>query len=112
MGCMWMLALMPIMCFYKFDPNGQENVHDMSGEIVAVGQYEFNFKVPAEHPQGTYWYHPHKHGATDLQVANGMAGAIIVQDTSNTFQDYAEQVLIIQRISDTLPGAPTLGRYY
>jgi len=89
--------------FLVLYPNGQEDVHDMPGEIVAIGQYEFNFTVPLDHPQGTYWYHPHKHGATDLQVANGMAGAIIVQDTGNTFQDYADQILVIQRITETLP---------
>lgn len=89
--------------FLVLYPNGQEDVHDMPGEIVAIGQYAFNFTVPEDHPQGTYWYHPHKHGATDLQVANGMAGAIIVQDTTDTFEDYTDQVLIIQRINETLP---------
>ncbi|MFV2064076.1 MAG: hypothetical protein ACC726_11280, partial [Chloroflexota bacterium] len=26
------------------------------------------------HPPGTHWYHPHSHGATQNQVASGMAG--------------------------------------
>ncbi len=29
--------------------------------------------------RGTYWYHPHHHGSADVQVASGMAGAIIVE---------------------------------
>ena len=29
---------------------------------------------------GTHWYHAHKHGATALNVSNGMAGAFIVED--------------------------------
>lgn len=29
---------------------------------------------------GTHWYHAHKHGSTALNVANGMAGAFIIED--------------------------------
>ena len=29
--------------------------------------------------EGTFWYHPHKHGSTALQVGNGLAGAIIIE---------------------------------
>lgn len=31
-----------------------------------------------DHFAGTYWYHPHLHGGVAYQVANGMAGALIV----------------------------------
>ena len=40
-------------------------------------QYEYN--VPADHPAGTFWYHPHLHGSTALQVSSGMSGAIIIR---------------------------------
>jgi FtsP/CotA-like multicopper oxidase with cupredoxin domain len=40
-------------------------------------QYEYN--VPEDHPSGTFWYHPHRHGSTALQVGSGMAGALIVR---------------------------------
>ncbi len=40
-------------------------------------QYEYN--IPADHPAGTFWYHPHRHGSTALQVGSGMAGALIVR---------------------------------
>ncbi|HEY0043830.1 MAG TPA: multicopper oxidase family protein [Allosphingosinicella sp.] len=39
--------------------------------------YEYN--VPDDHPAGTFWYHPHRHGSTALQVSSGMAGALIVR---------------------------------
>jgi FtsP/CotA-like multicopper oxidase with cupredoxin domain len=42
-------------------------------------QYEYN--IPPDHPAGTYWYHTHRHGSTALQVASGMAGALIVRGT-------------------------------
>lgn len=31
---------------------------------------------------GTYWYHPHGAGKTDLQVSKGLAGMIIVKDSN------------------------------
>jgi L-ascorbate oxidase len=40
-------------------------------------QYEYN--VPPDHPAGTFWYHTHRHGSTALQVASGMAGALIIR---------------------------------
>ncbi|KJV10276.1 L-ascorbate oxidase, partial [Elstera litoralis] len=40
-------------------------------------QYEYN--IPADHPAGTFWYHPHRHGSTALQVSSGMAGALILK---------------------------------
>ena len=40
-------------------------------------QYEFD--IGKDHPAGTFWYHPHRHGSTALQVASGMSGALIVE---------------------------------
>lgn len=40
-------------------------------------QYEYN--IPSDHPAGTFWYHTHRHGSTAMQVASGMAGALIVR---------------------------------
>lgn len=76
-------------------------------------QYEYN--VPEDHPAGTFWYHPHKHGSTAMQVGSGMAGALVIKgerpptDLSNgdldtllqpvlANADYADQVMLIQQI--------------
>jgi FtsP/CotA-like multicopper oxidase with cupredoxin domain/peroxiredoxin len=37
-----------------------------------------DFQLPVTHTAGTFWYHAHRHGAVAYQVANGMAGALIV----------------------------------
>lgn len=42
-------------------------------------QYEYN--IPVDHPAGTFWYHPHLHGSTALQVSSGMAGPLIIRGT-------------------------------
>lgn len=41
--------------------------------------FEYEYKLPKNHPPGLYWYHPHVHPFVGDQVGDGMAGAIIVQ---------------------------------
>jgi len=40
---------------------------------------DYVFEIPENHPPGLNWYHPHKHGATAVQAASGMAGPLIVK---------------------------------
>jgi len=42
-------------------------------------RFEYEYNIPADHPAGTYWYHPHTHGSSALQVSSGLAGALIVR---------------------------------
>lgn len=41
--------------------------------------FEYEYNIPADHPAGKFWYHPHLHGSTALQVASGMVGALILR---------------------------------
>lgn len=40
---------------------------------------QYKFEIRSDHPAGTFWYHPHVHGSTALQVSSGMAGALIIR---------------------------------
>src|SRR5215472_4795447 len=40
--------------------------------------FQYQIQIPTNEPPGLYWYHPHPHGFTALQVNGGAAGAIIV----------------------------------
>jgi FtsP/CotA-like multicopper oxidase with cupredoxin domain len=42
-------------------------------------KFEYEVNVPIDHPSGTFWYHPHRHGSTALQVASGASGALIIR---------------------------------
>ena len=46
--------------------------------IAPGDKYRYEYDIPADHPAGTYWYHPHRHGNGYVQVGSGMAGALIV----------------------------------
>ena len=92
-----------------------------------VGEADFEFAlgnvmrgrggVSRPHPPGTHWYHPHCHGATNDQVASGLAGFFIIEgdvdDAINRAMtgserpdptertgpfDYRERVMMIQRV--------------
>ena len=41
-------------------------------------RFRYEYDIPADHPAGTFWYHPHRHGSGFVQVGSGMAGALIV----------------------------------
>jgi FtsP/CotA-like multicopper oxidase with cupredoxin domain len=42
-------------------------------------RFEYEYNVPEDHPAGTFWYHPHMHGSTAVQVGSGMAGPLIIR---------------------------------
>jgi blue copper oxidase len=49
------------------------------GQVILAGStWNPGFKIMND--AGTYWYHPHGDGKTDLQVSKGIAGLIIVKD--------------------------------
>lgn len=57
--------------------------------------------IPADHPAGTFWYHPHHHGAVAVQVMGGMAGALIVRgdiDEVPEIADAKEHILVLQEV--------------
>lgn len=39
---------------------------------------QHEYLIGTDHPPGAYWYHPHLHGSSAIQVGSGMAGALIV----------------------------------
>ncbi|MFJ1586657.1 multicopper oxidase family protein [Streptomyces sp. NPDC088197] len=41
--------------------------------------YRSRIEIPADHEGGTFWYHPHVHGAAAVQLSSGLMGALIVE---------------------------------
>ena len=63
---------------HLFEPQGTTNPLAPMVAIEPGAIYDYSFPIPADHPPGMYWYHPHHHGSTAVQAASGMAGGIIV----------------------------------
>lgn len=55
-------------------------------------KFEYEYNIPADHPAGTFWYHPHMHGSTALQVASGMAGTLIIRGSRPPSTDDTGQI--------------------
>lgn len=47
--------------------------------INPTSSFAYEYAVPEDHPAGTFWYHPHTHGTTAMQVGSGMAGALVIK---------------------------------
>ena len=63
---------------HMFDPVGTHNP-DAPHIAIKPGQcYCYKFTVPKHHPGGMYWYHPHVHGSTAVQMWGGMMGLLYV----------------------------------
>ena len=63
--------------------------------------YDVEIAIPADHPAGTFWYHPHNHGSADVQVTSGMAGALIVEGDFADVPEIAaarERVLVLNEV--------------
>lgn len=58
--------------------------------------------IPQDHTNGIYWYHPHLHGSTNVQVSSGMFGAIIIGDPADKFitsPDIRERVIHVHKVN-------------
>ncbi|WP_223942498.1 multicopper oxidase domain-containing protein [Arthrobacter sp. StoSoilB22] len=60
--------------------------------------FDYECTLPADHPPGTYWYHPRHHGHAADQVAGCLCGAIVVEDTE-PIPVTKERVMVISDLS-------------
>jgi FtsP/CotA-like multicopper oxidase with cupredoxin domain len=79
--------------------------HHMHSDVLCQkGNFQYSFKIPADHPAGTYWYHTHKHGSVALHLGSGLSGALIVEDAKTGIDSLPavkaakEKVLLLQEI--------------
>ncbi len=52
--------------------------------------FDYEIRIPEDHPSGTFWYHPHKHGSAFVHVASGMAGHLLIVDGPDDLRGIAE----------------------
>jgi FtsP/CotA-like multicopper oxidase with cupredoxin domain len=74
--------------------------------VVEPGRsFSYEYRLPADHPPGMYWYHPHHHGMVADQIFAGLFGAIIVEDPEPPAAS-RERIMVISDI--TLDGSGTV----
>ena len=74
---------------------------DVLNTLIQPGDpaFEYRVRIPSDEPPGLYWYHPHVHGYSKLQVLGGASGALIVEGIERANAAVAnlpERVLIVR----------------
>ena len=82
-------------------PEGNSDNVFRSVDPGASAQYEY--EVPSDHPTGTFWYHPHRHGTVADQVFGGLFGALLVTGPDEPTVD-RERVLVVSDTTLTASG--------
>ncbi len=75
--------------------------------VEAGSTFDYSYQLPADHPPGVYWYHPHHHGNNAQQVFGGLYGAIVVEDTADSAVDSSQDQVLV--VSDTTVSAGASG---
>jgi FtsP/CotA-like multicopper oxidase with cupredoxin domain len=71
--------------------------------------FQYRFRIPVNEPPGLYWYHPHIHGFSKVQVLGGASGALIIEGIERANKEVAglpERVLVIRDRDLLNPNAP------
>ncbi|PZV04128.1 MAG: copper oxidase [Cyanobium sp.] len=87
-------------------PSG--NADNVFLSVAPGASQTYEFSLPADHPAGTCYYHPHHHGTVADQVFGGLGGVLIVRgdlDRIPEVQAAREQVLFLK----DLPGDGNFG---
>ncbi len=84
---------------------------DVLNTLIGPGDppFEYRFHIPENQPPGLYWYHPHIHGFTKVQVLGGASGAMIIEGLEAANKQVAglpERVLVIRDQDLMNPNAP------
>ena len=86
---------------HLFEPIGTSDPKAPMIEIMPGESKQYVFDIPADHPPGLDWYHPHHHGSTAVQAVTGMAGGIVVYgaiDEVPEIKAAKEYLLVMQDI--------------
>lgn len=84
---------------------------DVLNTLVSPSEppFEYHLQIPPDQPPGVYWYHPHVHGSSNVQVQGGASGALIVEGIERANPLVAglpERMLIIRDQELMYPNAP------
>ena len=74
----------------------------------------YEFQIPANHPAGTFWYHPHLHGLVAEQLFAGLAGLFIVRGELDEIPEVKaakEEFLVLQDFALDDDGRPMGSRH-
>ena len=63
-------------------PSGERCAAHNAFYGAKTSEMNYRLVLPADHPEGLFWYHPHVHMNAQTQVGSGLSGLIFVKGTS------------------------------
>lgn len=78
-------------------------------ELPSGKSRTYAFGIPANHPAGLYWLHPHLHGSVARQVSLGLAAPLVVRGALDAIPAVAaarEHILVLQDFELDHAGRP------
>ena len=76
----------------------------------ASNELTYTYAIPADHPEGLYWYHTHRHGQAEAASMLGLVGAIVVEgadDARRAAMGVGDDVLVIHDVPVMEDSSPT-----
>jgi len=70
--------------------------------------FTYQFELPANHPAGLFWVHPHAHGSVARQVSRGLAAPFVIRGEIDALPEVAaadEHILMLQDFELTAAGS-------
>ncbi|MFQ4140528.1 multicopper oxidase family protein [Nodosilinea sp. PGN35] len=86
----------------------QGNADNVFLSVPPGERLTYEFTLPADHPAGTFWYHPHHHGHVAEQLFGGLAGLFIIRgelDEIPEIKAAQEAFMVFQDFDVTNTGA-------
>lgn len=85
--------------YHGFHVSPRGNSDNVYLQIEPSQRFNYVLRLPANHPAGNYWYHPHRHGSVAAQVASGAAGMVVIRgalDDVPEIRQAVERILVLQ----------------
>ncbi len=98
---------------HGFHVSPSDNSDNIFTRVMVGESFQYEYKIPSNHPSGTYHYHPHAHGVSHNQVFGGLVGAIIIEgdiDHLPGIEGVPERMLVLQATQLTPDGGSVIAQ--
>ncbi len=87
-----------------------DNVHIL---VQPGTSFEYDFRIPPNHPPGLFWYHDHVHRSAEAHVMAGLSGALLIEgfaDQIGGLSGVPQKLLVLKDWQNNDCTAPYLKR--
>jgi FtsP/CotA-like multicopper oxidase with cupredoxin domain len=87
--------------FHGFHVSPEGAADNVFAHVMPGETFHHDFVIPADHPGGLYWYHPHMHGLTNTQLYRGLVGLFVIGGGAAALPALADKTHVLMAIRNT-----------